>query len=327
MTHTNILDELLFVPGALPSIGPPQSSDLSIALPIRDGKRHLRVGSPWFVRELTGNLVGKSWNTICGLLKAAEIPIFATCESLETVSAVAVPKRYAKRFSNEPLVALELKTADAFELDCRDSASLRWAWPTEFATSASLATFVQAVRMAAGGTTPIGIGLPVGADSVDLRKAQSAQADFLVLNDDVGSLESGGELLVESLTTARQIFAESQQATFPILVVTNLAKVDDGLKLLALGATAINVDGLVKVSLSKTKAKDLALGGMLSGIGAVEEKLDFAPLEQLLSAMRQRLDLQMQNANAANLSQFGSQTLRAVTDNAARITGVRLLRA
>jgi hypothetical protein len=328
--RASILDELVFAPSEIPELDPMRNQDRSIALGVRDSARRLRIGSPWFVRGFAFESLGKSWSALCGLLRAADIPIYASCESLEVVPAAAIPKRYAKRFSNEPLVTLELKTADAFELDCRSRASLQWAWPAEFDSASKLATFVSAVRSATGGTTPVGISLPVGASKVDLQKCDAAKADFVVLIDDSGSLNADAALVLSGLAATHPSFIDAQQPNFPIFLVADPRNIEAAIKLLALGATAVSLDTLLRdaMTIAIANAKDkLTLGGMMLGIsGAQEQKLDLEPVAQLIESLNNKLDWQMNYANVRNLGEFNSAFMRASTERASRLAGVRLLR-
>ncbi len=241
----SILDELTWIPPAMGFRGAAPASSMSIAFSTRDSQRNLRVGSPWFIRSLLPEQFGKHWSESCGLLRRKEIPIFCSADMLQKVPAKDLPVRFAVRNNSQPLRVLDLKTADILELDCRDSQDCHWSWPLEVGTLARLPSFVGAVRQAAGGTTPIGLSLPVGVHKADLASCIQAQVDFLTLIDDGDSQLGGDGLLIESLASTRALLIKAGQPQLPVLVVTSPQSIEHALKLLAIGATAISLDSLL----------------------------------------------------------------------------------
>jgi hypothetical protein len=279
---------------------------------------------PFFVRNLGRSQAGGAWSTFCGLLRAQGIPIFSTVAALQDVPGASVPARMGRRFINEPLDAVELQTADVFEVACCDVAGQRWGWTSEVAAN-QLRAYIDAIRQAAGGDTPVGIGLPVNCHETDLRACLEAEVDFISLESAAASLAVTD---IHAVASARRMCRQLGQAALPLLVSLPLSDPHQALKVLALGASAISLDSLLSGCFPKPPASPTAgVGsGMLSGISTGPRKTVGLPdVERTLERLNQTLQTTLNSIGAKNLNQLNVDCLRSCTQRSLGISGAQRL--
>lgn len=330
MARGHLLDELVFV--RPPLAWTPQASpcDYSHTLQVAGTEHQLQFASPWFLRHLPAELNGQHWSLLCPLLRKHHVSVYCAVEKFEGVPAAAVPIRLSQRNVGEPLRSLDFKSADAFEVTCQTAASLAgWRWPSELGEPARLPALLSTLRVAAGGTTPIGIGLPLGAATGDIDACLAAPVDFVSLIDDSsGGAAADETLLVESLVRTRHRCVEQGQPQLPILLAADIQQPDHLLKLLALGATAVSIDGLLQPAL-RALAPPAAQTptGMLSGISSLTPpKTDFSPVELVLKRLHQQLARCAADARLGRLAELQPSHLKATSERSAVCTQLPRLR-
>jgi hypothetical protein len=320
----SILDELSFVRAPLQSADLAElapSVDTTFSLYVNGSTRPIQFARPFFVSELGQRQTGGSWSTLCGLLRRQGIPIFSSVVALQDVPAASVPPRLARRFVNEPLDAVELQTAEAFEIACRAPSGRSWGWTSEITTE-QLGEFVEAIRQASGGDTPVGIGLPLGCHELDLRSSLKASVDFVSL---VASGPTVGRADIRAVAQARRICSDCGQASLPLFVNLPISNADQAMKVLALGASAICIDSLLSNCIPKPAAGAAVGGGigsgMLSGITAGPRKAVGLPqVEQALEQLNQTLHDTLRSVGAKRLQQCNVACLRDLPNRESLLT-------
>lgn len=321
-----LLNELCFTIAQLPVSNrttPPGKLSTKCSLVVSGSGREHQFSLPYFVRHLSPTELGISWVPFCSLLRQHGIPIFSSVRALQDVPAASVPARWGLRFINEPIDAVELTTADAFELSCRNRSGEEWGWSSELHPE-KLGALVCAVREAAGGDTPIGVCLPLGAHQDDVRQVLAANVDFIGLIARYPRLEAGD---VQGLVHCRRMADQLRQSSLPILVSAPITNQEQAHKLLALGATAVCIDDLLRPLISEAlAARTTALGGagMLSGMMPVTSPKTPAltTISTALVKLQQQLVERMNSAGASDMRKFTSQLLRSCSQRAQQVTGV-----
>jgi hypothetical protein len=326
----DLLDEIFFTPDSLPvsdgPFAPSQKLSTLCELPMQASSRTFQFNLPYFVSQLGTQQLGNGWLSFCGLLRRFGIPLFSSLAPLHAVPAAAVPARWSRHHINCALNATELNSADAFEIACCAPDARTWEWSSELQPD-RFGSFVSAVRLVAGGDTPIGIGLPLGCHLDDMQLALEAQVDFIHLHARGKRLEANE---LHSLVKLRSLSNRYQTVRLPILVSAPLSELTHAHKLLALGATAVCIDTLLQPlipTLAASLTTEAAGGGMLSGlIPAVSPKsLPLPAIEAALAEYQQELISVLRSTGAGQLQRLTSDMLGSCTERAARVTGAALL--
>lgn len=342
-----VIDDIVFLAAPLgerPAIWPPV---LSVHLPAGTSPKGLTLPLPFFSRRPPLTASDASWPAYCGLLKDLGIPLQTSVPALEPLSVANVPMRFARRDCDSGLDALELETAEAIEIGCsRQEAAGRTArFPLELSAWHELKSLLDAVRELSGGATPIGLGIVAGDVSADVANALAVRADFVILEPPAWATPepSGAQLdcLVWSVVAARAACAQAGAPSFPIYVDAPLTRIDDLIKLLALGATAVAIDGLAQAALPGPAAASATQvpKGMLSGIGglgsiggiggvgtlAKPPAPNVAPLESKLEELVSSLTARLYQQQIGRLGELTSAHLRALSEPAARLASLALL--
>lgn len=293
---------------------------LSVSGSEREHQFHL----PYFVRHLTPSELGISWVSICNVLRQHGIPIFSSVAALQEVPAASAPARWGMRYINEPIDGIEVTTADAFELSCQDRSRKEWGWSSELRPE-QMGALVSAVREAAGGDIPIGISLPLGAHDDDLRHVLAAGADFISLIARTARLQATD---VHGLVHCRKLANHMSQNYLPILVTAKLSSQEQAHKLLALGASAVCIDDLLRpliaAALEARSTNNISGTGMLSGMMPLASpKLPvLTNVSTALIDFQQQLVERLNSVGARDLRSFTSDVLRSCSQQAQQITGV-----
>ncbi len=339
-----LLDELEFVQAEL-STGAKQAT-LAPALPVPisvSGSPHAHViPSPFFIRSLNPLDLSAAWRTFCALLRKHGVPIFSPVPALSKVPASEVPARWSGRDFGRPFALDELTTADLFEVRCHDQSRQRWQWPSEIQPSEvsstaepmsgpgsdTLASLLSSVRLVAGGDVPIGVCLPLGCHSNDLRRCLSADLDFISLVSRRAEL-SASDLC--GLVHCRQLCEELNRPRLPVLVSAPVARLDQAIKLIALGATAVSIDTIVKPIIQQAlnatatpqDTSDLRrkLPSLALALTEASKPLELPGLDAALVDAKQSLVQCLRWIGAEDLSHMNRHSLCSTSERAQHITG------
>ncbi len=325
-----LLDDLVFHASALPPAAPSSAQLISTRLTIKSTSgTGLKLRYPMFCRRLSVNDTGTRWSACCATLRKWGIPLFASVADLESVSASEAPPRIASRALDQSLSRVELLQSDAFELANQDRAGT-WSWPYEVDSPRELKHLVKAVRDASGAEVPIGVSLPLDARHADLRACLDANLDFLTLvqcpETLAGSAASRLNHLAINLVTLRRWCRELQNPDLPILMDAPVSHSDHLIKLLALGATAVNVSELVRSALgqiksdsSESKFAESLLGGRPAVARSTKEMTE---LDRSLQSLIASLHKSLQYTGALDVCRLDASYLRSTSVQASETLGI-----
>ena len=328
----SILDDVVVTPVALmPALpegyGPATSTTLQIQTPTG---RKLQFGSPFFARGLDATQLSNSWQAICSVLRSKGIPLFATVQDLQQVPAASVPARVGQRFLGQSFVHDDVTTADAFELVNCTTEGVGWGWPYEISSGRDLKQLVTVLRDATRAETPIGMSIPLNAKSADVRMCIESSVDFLTLTHCSESLISAPErianLAAYGIVSARKLCSQFGRPTLPLLLDVPIVHNEHAIKLLALGASAINVGAIVKSALPVTEAPryeskltDSLLGSLPSTPKVIRE---LPQIDRKLSDLVRSLSETLQFTGLINVSELNSDCLRGLNATVAEQLGI-----
>ncbi len=325
-----LLDDLVFHASALPPAAPRSTQVISTGLALRaPSGSGLKLRYPLFCRRLSINETGTRWSACCATLRKWGIPLFASVADLEGVSASEVPPRIASRALDQPISRVELLQSDAFELANQDLAGT-WSWPYEIDNPRELKHLVKAVRDASGAEVPVGVSLPLDARHADLRACLEANLDFLTLvqcpETLAGSAASRLNHLAINLVTIRRWCRELQNPVLPILMDAPVSHADHLIKLLALGATAVNVSELIRSALgqfksdsSESKFAESLLGGRPAVVRSAREMTE---LDRSLQSLIASLQKSLQYTGALDVCRMDATYLRSTSIHASETLGI-----
>ncbi len=328
----SILDDIAVTPVALmPALpngyGPVPTTSRQIATPTG---RKLQFGSPFFVRGLSATQLNSSWSVLCGLLRAGGMPVYATVAELQPVSAANVPARIAVRFLGQPLIHQEVTTADAYELVNCNANGGGWGWPFEITSARDLKSLVCVLRDALAGETPIGMNLPLNAKAADVRMCLDSSIDFLTLTHCGESLVSAAgktaDLAAHGLTSTRRLCKQFGRPNLPLLLDAPISHCDHAIKLLALGASAINIATIIQEAMPATeptryesKLTDSLLGSLPSAPKVVRE---LPQVERKLAELIRRLTESLKFTGLIDVAELDVDCLRALNTTVAEQLGI-----
>jgi hypothetical protein len=332
MAAHSILDDVVIAPVALmPALphgyGPAIST--AQAVPSSAGRK-LQFNAPFFAKGLSASQLSTNWPVVCGILRAKGLPLYAAVQELMAVPAAQVPARIAQRFLGQPLVHDEVNMADAFELANCTPGGNEWSWPFEISSGRDLKTLVTTLRSATGGEVPIGMSLPLNAKVADIRMSVESSVDYLALTHCPECLASSpGEVASHAalgIVSARKLCAQFGRAKIPILLDAPIANGDQLIKLLALGASAINIGNIIRNAMPaaepqryESKLTENLLGSLPTAHKVVRE---LPHVERSLTELIQRLDETLRFAGLLEVSALESTCLQSMNAVVAQQLGI-----
>ncbi|MCC7336361.1 MAG: hypothetical protein IT422_14830 [Pirellulaceae bacterium] len=330
-----LLDELDYL--QTPLIGSVKTSSGMTAsieqnMPISGSSRTFTLRSPYFVRTLGPVDLGVAWDPLCRLLRHHGIPIFSPVDALVDIPAASVPARWSGRAWDEPFDFDELSTADLFEIACHDSARRQWKWPSEIASD-RIDGLLRSVRETSGGDTPIGVSLPLGCHVDDIQRCLSADVDFISLSCRFAKFEASD---LHSLVQCRALATKRNRSRLPLLVTAPIADIEQAHKLLALGASAVSLDCILRPAIAQdmqpneNEVSTDELRRMLPSIASslnwsAPQRFELSQVEKLLAQAPRSLGERLTSVGASDLASFTWECLRSVSERAQRTTGVMRL--
>lgn len=327
-----LLDELDYIQA--PLIGSEKTStgmtaSMVQAMPVSGSSRAIALRSPYFARSLGPADLGAAWVPFCHLLRHHGIPIFSPVDALVDIPAASVPARWSGRAIDEPFDFKELTTSDLFEVTCHDRARRQWIWPSEIAP-ARIDGLLRSVRATAGNDTPIGISLPLGCHVDDMQSCLLADVDFISLSCRFAKFEAND---LHSLVQCRRLAAQLNRPQLPLLVTAPIVDIEQAHKLLALGASAISLDDILRPVIAQdmqhndNEAAAAELRRVLPSIASslkssAPQRFELPQVEKLFRRAPQLLRERLASVGAKKLPEFTLECLRSVSERAERLTGV-----
>jgi hypothetical protein len=327
-----LLDELDYVQAPLPHASQTQGKTpiaLEQSFAVSGSSQKLTLRSPYFTRALGPADLGGAWEPFGRELRQRGISIFSPVDALGNVPVASLPSRWSARAVDEPFDATELATADLFEVTCHDRARQDWRWPDEISDE-RIDGLLRTVRTAAGGNTPIGLSLPLGCHPIDLRRSLTADVDFISLSSRFAKFEASD---LHSIVLCRELAGQLNRPQLPLLVTAPIVDMEQAHKLLALGASAVSLDDILRPAI----AQDLRLSDEELSIVDLRRKLpsialslnpkankilEIPRVSQLLEQIQRLLRERLRSVGANNLSMFTPQCMRSVSERAERVTRV-----
>ncbi len=322
MAADSILDEVVVAPVALmPAVpagyGPQVSLARTIQTPLG---RKLQFNAPFFARGLNASQMGPNWPVVCGILRNRGIPIYATVDELKAVPAAQVPARIAQRFLGQPLLHSEVTLADAFELVNCNPNGTGWCWPYEISSSRDLKTLVTTLRAATGGEVPLGMTLPLNAKPADLRMGLESSIDYLTLKHCPESLTQTpakvANLAALSIMAARKLCVQYGRNSIPVLLDVPITCCDHLIKLVALGASAVNIAAVVRNALPPPEPRryeSMLTENLLGGLPGVQKVVrELPPVERAIGELCEQLSDVLRFVGLLDIAELDSTCLQSI---------------
>ncbi len=327
----DLLDEIDYAQGPLIRTAKPPVA-IEQAIPVSGSSCSSAWRSPYFTRALGPADSRGAWLPFCSLLRRHGIAMFSPSEALAEIPAASAPARWSGRATGEPFDFDELASAELFEITCFDRVRRQWKWPSEVASD-RINGLLRSVRAVSRSDAPIGVSLPLGCHRDDLRLCQSADVDFISLSCRFANFEASD---LHSLVQCRRLAVQLGRPQLPILVTAPVVNFSQAHKLLALGASAVSLDEILRPALARDRqrndAEDSAanLRSMLPSIPAsfslgANKQANLPEVEQLLARSPELLGERLASVGASDLRGFTHDCLRSVSERAERVTGVKRL--
>jgi hypothetical protein len=327
-----LLDELDYVQATLPHATPALAGSpvtLEQSMAVSGSSRTLTLRSPYFTRSLGPADLGEVWEPFCSELRQRGIAIFSPADTLSNVPIASLPSRWSVRTVDEPFDATELATADLFEVACHDRGRQQWKWPNEISDE-RIDGLLRTVRTAAGGNTPIGLSLPLGCHPQDLQRVVTADVDFISLSSRFARFEASD---LHSVVLCRQLVRQLNRPKLPLLVTAPILEIEQAHKLLALGASAISIDDILRPAIAQDRHlsdEELSVVDLRRKLPSIalsfnpnaNKKLDVPQVAKLLQQSQRMLRERLRSVGASSFSMFTPQCLRSVSERAERVTCV-----
>ncbi|MEO8272036.1 MAG: hypothetical protein ABI557_20165, partial [Aureliella sp.] len=249
-----------------------------------------------------------------------------------TPPATSVPARWSGRAVDEPFDFDEVSSSDLFEIAYHDRARRQWTWPSEISHD-RIDGLLRSVRAASGGDTPIGLSLPLGCHVDDLQRCLSADVDFICLTSRFAKFETSD---LHGLVQCRTVATQLNRDRLPLLVTAPIADIEQAHKLLALGASAVSLDDILRPIIAQDlqpNEKEVSVADVRRRLPSIALSLnpnanklvELPRVEKLLTQARRLLGERLTSVGADDLPSFTPACLRSVSERAERVTGVSRL--
>ena len=329
--HANLDDVVVTTVALMPALPFGYSPAISTSREIQTPSgRKLQFNAPFFARGLSASQLSTNWPAVCGILRAKGLPMYATVQELQSVPATQVPARIAQRFLGQPFVHDEVTTSDALELVNCTLVGSGWSWPYEISGSRDLKTLVTTLRSATGGEVPIGMNLPLNAKLADMRMSLDSTVDYLTFTHCPECLTSSTaqvtSLAAHGIVLARKICAQYGRPKIPLLLDAPIANIDHVIKLLALGASAINIASIIRNALPAAEPQRFEsklTESLLGGLPTVQKVVRELPqVERSLAELIQRLSETLRFAGLLDVAELESSCLLSMNTVVAEQLGI-----
>ncbi len=330
-TESGVLDELFFHHAPMRRAGE-ATSQVKLGHRIESGVGGLAMPSPMLLYDCPALRHATVWPRACEAFREAGVAVFGSANQFQSVPAETVPARFAQTFAGEPIKFEDIATADAIQVNCWQRKAMNARWPSE-AGGEQLGAYLDAIRIAAGGDVPVGVGFQVGVCETDIATAIDAGAEF------VGLFSSDPFVSIQHVVALRRIRTACIAAEKDNLVVIAslpAVKPDEMLKLLAVGASVVSLDAsltnLATEISAQTKQADkqssLGLGSaLLNALEPQDNPVGKAlnRLPQQLADCTEKIVDRMAEIGAVSLSTLTEANLRTSSTTLSRLLGIDML--
>lgn len=326
-TIPSILDAVHLKSAPLPSCNATAcvQSNTAAVLSMASGKTSVRLPIPLVLREVSCVSSKRRWPRVCQLMRQHSIPVYATAKSMQEFTADCVPVRLAECFAEQGFEAADVTTADAIQVNCWASGAGRASWPIGVGKQ-QLASYIHSLRIAVGGDAPVGVGFRITACQTDIAAAIDGHADF------IGLISNTAQLSIQHLVAirrARQASRAAGRADLPIIVSLPVTAVEDVVKLIALGASVVTIDGIVSAQLAgaSLSSSQTRGGGLLSSIAGEQDPFteSLVALGETLTSCVRGMGEHMQDVGAATLNELDESCLNSSSAELARLLEIESL--
>lgn len=294
------------------------SLDLGCSVPCGE-REPLRFGLPLVVRNIHSEHVGEAWIAFATLMQRLEIPLRGALTEWANLENADKPLRQSWCSSDNAFDVDDLQHADLFEIDLRTGNEVAWSLRPELRKQDSLKALVDTLRLVRG-KIAVGVTLPAGASSEDIQLVCNSGVDFVTVVE-------RNQLSLLGISTLRAIQEFNEGTKTKVIVDATVESLEDIVKCVALGASAVSVDSLLRPIIKRSTQSSDSGSGMLSGIASTA-----SPAKNLLkevtltiSSFRERLEEALGLTGCSTVSEFNNSYLVATNADVARIAGVTLL--
>lgn len=317
-SESGVLDELFFANAPMRRAGE-ASSEITLRHEIaaRSGGGLILPG-PLMLVDCPALEQASVWKNACAVMRQQQVAVFATHEKAPSIEPEAMPIRIAQAFAGEPIDFDDIVTASAIVVNCWQRTTRNSRWPSE-ADARQLGSYLDAIRVASGGSIPVGVGFQVGVCQQDVVSAVEAGVDFLSVVSDERFVS------IQHVVALRKIRSACLAAggqDFVVLATLPAMTAEEILKLVAVGASMVSVDAMLAPYVPEITQAGPQSGGLGSALlQALEPKDD--PVEIAM----QRVALELGNCTERmvdRMAEIGVNSLAGLTEGNLRTTSSTL---
>jgi hypothetical protein len=317
----NILDEIVFTIDSFPKLNPlpdPLNQSLKVKLPPRNGRSELELPTPWIFCGLNSAVHPKNWPSVCQQLVDCGVSIEFPTAASSGPPAGSAAKRLYRLEIEQPLRAARSNGASLIEVTCRSALRSQWGWPPEVNTPDLLEAWLLSIRAALGDGIPLGLGFPAIASKSVFLQAARLDIDFISIHCEPSQ---SLDCTVHALTSLRQTLDDANRSHLPIIVRTRSSNPEYQVKLIALGASMVSIDNLLRIPENK---KGELSEGYLSSLRTHNDDSTFQTIRMTIQDLSDQLTGILSSTGSQCPAQLQS-TLRATSSRAADLARIPYL--
>lgn len=326
-SESGVLDELFFHHAPMRRAGEASSEvTLQHEITARSGGGLILPG-PLMLVNCPALEQSSVWMNSCAIMHQQQIAVFAPHEKMAGVQEGSTPMRIAQTFAGEPIDLEDIVTADAIVVNCWQRKTRNSRWPSE-ADARQLGSYLDAIRVASGGSVPVGVGFQVGVCEQDVASAIDAGVDFISVVSDERFVS------IQHVVALRKVRAACLRAglqDFVVLATLPAVTAEEMLKLVAVGASMVSVDAMLAPYVPAITDVGPRSSGLESALLHALEPQD-GPVEiamqrvaQELGNCTERLIDRMAEIGVNSLASLTEKNLRTSSTTLSKLLGIEML--